>query len=75
MKRIWLVRLGRHGEHEAHALDTGEFVLGFGAGDLTQAAGSTITLVREGEWVPEGRGFVRLAADHTRIYQDGWVVK
>jgi restriction system protein len=37
MKRLWLVRLGRHGEQEAHALETGELVLGFRAGDLTAA--------------------------------------
>jgi hypothetical protein len=24
--------------------------------------------------VPEGRAFVRFAPDHTRIYEDGWVV-
>jgi len=42
----------------------------------SRSAGSTIKLlVREGERVPEGRGFVRFAADHTRIYQDGWVVR
>ena len=29
--------MGRHGEQEAHALDTGELVLGFKVGDLTQA--------------------------------------
>src|SRR5262245_64582078 len=37
MKRLWLVRLGRYGEQEAHALDTGELVLGFHVGDLTTA--------------------------------------
>lgn len=37
MKRLWLVRLGRHGEQEAHALDTGELVLGFRVGDLRSA--------------------------------------
>jgi glycerol transport system ATP-binding protein len=42
----------------------------------SRSAGSTIKLlVREGERVPEGRGFVRFAADHTRIYQEGWVVR
>jgi restriction system protein len=37
MKRLWLVRLGRHGQQEAHALDTGELVLGFPVGDLRGA--------------------------------------
>jgi restriction system protein len=37
MKRLWLVRLGRHGEKEAHGLDTGELVLGFPVGDLRDA--------------------------------------
>ena len=37
MKRLWLVRLGRHGEQEAHALDKGELVLGFNVGDLGTA--------------------------------------
>src|SRR5262245_16299000 len=42
----------------------------------SRSAGSTIKLlVREGETVPEGRTFVRFAADHTRIYEDGWVVR
>ena len=36
MKRLWLVRLGKHGEQEAHALDTSELVLGFSVGDLTR---------------------------------------
>jgi restriction system protein len=37
MKRLWLVRLGRHGEQETHALEKGELVLGFRVGDLTAA--------------------------------------
>ena len=37
MRRLWLVRLGKHGEQEAHALDTGELVLGFRVGDLKVA--------------------------------------
>jgi restriction system protein len=37
MKRLWLVRLGRHGEQEPHALDTGELVLGSHVGDITTA--------------------------------------
>ncbi|MET0482761.1 MAG: ABC transporter ATP-binding protein [Aestuariivirgaceae bacterium] len=42
----------------------------------SRVAGSTIKLlVREGETVPEGRAFVHFAADHTRLYQDGWVVR
>ena len=35
MKRLWLVRLGRHGEQEAHALSESELVLGFRVGDLS----------------------------------------
>jgi restriction system protein len=37
MKRLWLVRLGKNGEQEAHALETGELVLGFRVGDLGAA--------------------------------------
>ena len=37
MKLLWLVRLGRHGEQEAHALEKDELVLGFRVGDLTAA--------------------------------------
>jgi len=37
MKRLWLVRLGKHGEKESHALDLGELVLGFRVGDLKAA--------------------------------------
>jgi restriction system protein len=37
VKRLWVVRLGRHGEQEAHALETGELVLGFRIGDLRAA--------------------------------------
>jgi restriction system protein len=37
MKRLWLVRLGKHGEQEVHALEKAELVLGFRVGDLTQA--------------------------------------
>jgi restriction system protein len=34
---LWLVRLGRNGEQEAHALAQSELVLGFPAGDLSEA--------------------------------------
>lgn len=37
MKRLWLVRLGKFGEQEAHALETGELVLGFKIGELPGA--------------------------------------
>jgi restriction system protein len=37
MRRLWLVRLGKHGEQEAHALETGKLVLGFRVGDLREA--------------------------------------
>jgi restriction system protein len=37
MKRLWLARLGKHGEQETHALETGELVLGLHVGDLTSA--------------------------------------
>jgi restriction system protein len=37
MIRLWLVRLGRHGEQEAHALAQSELVLGFPVGDLSNA--------------------------------------
>ncbi len=37
MKRLWLVRLGKFGEQEAHALATGELVTGWDVGDLGPA--------------------------------------
>jgi restriction system protein len=37
MTRLWLVRLGSHGEGEAHALAQSELVLGFKVGDLSGA--------------------------------------
>ena len=37
MTRLWLVRLGRHDEQEAHALAQSELVLGFKVGDLSEA--------------------------------------
>lgn len=37
MARLWLVRLGKHGEQEAHALAQSELVLGFKVGDLSAA--------------------------------------
>jgi len=41
----------------------------------SRSAGSTIKLlVREGETVPQGSACIRFAPDHTRLYQDGWVV-
>jgi restriction system protein len=37
VKRLWVVRLGKHGEQEAHALEADELVLGFRVGDLRGA--------------------------------------
>ena len=37
MKRLWKVTLGRNGEQEAHALETGELMLGFQVKDLLRA--------------------------------------
>ncbi len=37
MTKLWLVRLGKFGEQEAHALDTGELITGWEVGDLTEA--------------------------------------
>jgi restriction system protein len=37
MKRLWLVRLGRNGEQEAHALEHAELVLGFPIENLSEA--------------------------------------
>lgn len=37
MAHLWLVRLGRHGEEEPHALAKSELVLGFKVGDLSKA--------------------------------------
>lgn len=38
MTRLWMVRLGKFGEKEAHALETGELVTGWIVGDLSGAA-------------------------------------
>lgn len=53
MKRLWLVRLGKHGEQEAHALETGELVLGFQYGDLTGAKDREAMLRIIGRAVPD----------------------
>ena len=37
MPRLWVVRLGKFGEQEAHALETGELVTGWELPDLTPA--------------------------------------
>jgi len=37
MKRLWLIRLGKFGETEAHALATGELLTGWELGDMTKA--------------------------------------
>jgi restriction system protein len=37
MKRLWLVRLGKHGEQEVQALESNELVLGFRLGSLADA--------------------------------------
>ncbi|MCC0004173.1 MAG: restriction endonuclease [Methylobacteriaceae bacterium] len=37
MKRLWLVRLGKNGEQEPHALAQSELILGFDIGDLSKA--------------------------------------
>ncbi len=37
MPRLWMVRLGKFGEQEAHALETGELVTGWELPDLTPA--------------------------------------
>ena len=39
MTRSWLVRLGKFGEQEAHALETGELVLGWALDDIRGAQG------------------------------------
>lgn len=38
MNRLWMIRLGKFGEQEAHALDTGELVTGWTLGDISNAA-------------------------------------
>ena len=38
MTRLWMVRLGKFGEKEAHALETGELITGWIVGDLSGAA-------------------------------------
>lgn len=37
MPRLWMVRLGKFGEQEANALESGELVTGWHVGDLTSA--------------------------------------
>jgi predicted Mrr-cat superfamily restriction endonuclease len=37
MKRLWLVRLGKYGEQEPHALEESELVLGFRLDNLSGA--------------------------------------
>jgi restriction system protein len=49
MARLWLVRLGRHGEQEAHALAQSELVLEFKVRNLSNAKdrGSMLELMEE----------------------------
>ena len=37
MTRLWLIRLGKHGEKEGHAIKTGQLLTGWQVGDLTKA--------------------------------------
>ena len=55
MKRLWLVRLGKHGEQEAQALENGELVLGFRVGDLTTAHDRDAVLKIVERTYPDGK--------------------
>lgn len=46
MARLWLVRLGKFGEQEAHALATGELVTGWDTDDLSAAKTREVILAR-----------------------------
>jgi restriction system protein len=51
MKHLWLVRLGRNGEQEPHALEHSELVLGFKLADLTNAKDrDAILAIAQGTW-------------------------
>jgi restriction system protein len=68
VKRLWVVRLGRHGEQEAHALETGELVLGFRIGDLRGAKDRDAVLkLVEQAWPDAKRG--RQANNATQLNQ------
>lgn len=55
MRHLWLVRLGKHGEQEAHALDTNELILGFRIGNLTAAHDLSAVLRLVEQAMPEKR--------------------
>jgi restriction system protein len=52
MKRLWLVRLGRHGEQEVHAVANKELILGFPTGDLSAAKDREAVLEALGHTLP-----------------------
>ena len=37
MPRLWMIRLGKFGEQEAHALETGELMTGWNMPDISDA--------------------------------------
>jgi restriction system protein len=55
MRRLWLVRLGKHGKQEAHALETGELVLGFRVGDLRAATNRDAVLKLVEQALPDAK--------------------
>jgi restriction system protein len=55
MRRLWKVTLGKHGEQEAHALDTGELVLGFRVPGLTTAKDRDAVLKAVEQAMPESK--------------------
>jgi len=75
MGRVWLVRLGKFGEFEAHALAHGELVTGWTLGDISAAAGRDDILAKLTEadpdqkpgtllnWAVQLNQFVRAMAD------------
>lgn len=60
MKRLWLIRLGKFGETEAHALATGELLTGWELGDITAGASrETILPVVQAAYPDEGPGTIQ----------------
>ena len=53
--RSWLIRLGKYGEMESNALETGELVTGFSLGDLTNAKSKDAVLQLVSQVEPDSK--------------------
>ena len=53
MARVWLVRLGKFGEQEAHALESSELVTGWSLEDISKATGRDDILAKLAQAQPE----------------------